>query len=107
MCLHIQQRREEYERHIRDLEEELLQREKEQKEMLMMAAEAEEGEEKEGGRERRRSTLLHPSSSPNKFDYSAYHDTAATTFTFPEFAEREVTICLFIFLLKLFLFTCY
>ena len=90
VCVCFQQRREEYERHIRELEDELLQSEKEQREMLLMAAESEEREEEEGGRERRRSTLLNPSSSPNKFDYSAYHDTAAVHFTFPDFPEREV-----------------
>ena len=57
---------------------------------MLMAAEAEqEGRGKEGGtRERRRSTLLHPSSSPTKFDYSAYHD--PVTFTYHDFTEREV-----------------
>ena len=92
-CGHLfffQQRREEYERHIRELEDELLQREKEQREMQLLMAdeEEEEGRGEEGGRERRRSTLLHPSSSPTKFDYSTYH--GPTTFTFPDFTEGEV-----------------
>lgn len=86
----LQQRREEYERHIRELEDELLQRETEQREMqLLMAEEEEVRREEEGGRERRRSTLLHPSASPAKFDYSPYHD--SNTFTFTEFTDREVS----------------
>ena len=83
----VQQRREGYERHIRELEDELREREREKKEIVIAAEADQEGQGEEGGaRERRRSTLL--SSSPNKFDYSAYHD--PVTFTYPEFAEREV-----------------
>ena len=75
-----------------------MQREKEQREMQLLMADEEEEEgsggrrgEGDGGRERRRSTLLHPSSSPNRFDYSAYHDSAATTFTYPDYTDREVS----------------
>ena len=60
---------------------------------LLMAEEEEARREEEGGRERRRSTLLHPSSSPTKFDYSTYHD-SNNTFSFPDFQEREVCLCL-------------
>ena len=73
-----------------------------------MADEEEEEEEEgrregEGGRERRRSTLLHPSSSPTKFDYSPYH--GSTTFTFPEFTEGEVGTAL-VYCLVLFVVVC-
>ena len=88
VCVCLQLRREEYERHIRELEDELRQREQEQK-MLMSTEAEQEGRGEEGGaRERRRSTLLHPSSSPTKFDYSAYHD--PVTFAYHDFTKREV-----------------
>ena len=91
----LQEQREEYEKHIRKLEEELVQQElvqqeREQKAMqLLMADEEEAGrEEEEGGRERQRSTFLRPSSTMG-FDYSPGYDTPFSPF---EFQEAEVCV---------------
>ena len=73
----LQQRREEYERHIREQEEELLQQEKELKDRQLR--QVEEEERRKADAEQRNSAR----SQTVEFDYSPYITTPNTTFMLP------------------------
>ncbi len=76
-----QQRREEYERHIREMEEELLQQELELRERERR--QSEEEERRKADAEQKRNSSVLQSTSLTEFDYSLYHSSYQPQFLFP------------------------